>query len=57
MWKDNTIKRRIMTAITAKINAAQEKFEEGCKDIDLNAELQKANLADKLVNDITSKFL
>jgi hypothetical protein len=68
MFKDKTIRNRVMAHINAKITAAQDKYEDGvntlnvkCEDLQKRAEQERDDeiviLENKLVNDIIGKFL
>lgn len=52
MFKDKTIKARVMEAVNSRIKAAEQKFTEKCDEIDRESFNKKEEVANQLVADI-----
>lgn len=53
-FKD-TIKKRVMAAIEARLEKAQEKFDEGVLSLERQLEADKESLALKMVDEVIGK--
>jgi hypothetical protein len=56
IW-NKTIKKRVLAIVNKKIDDAEKEYEIGCTNLDKQCELNKASLADKLVEELTSKWV
>lgn len=52
MFQDNTIERRVMETVKTRIALKQNAYNDGCEQIDVEAQEKKATLADTLVAEI-----
>ena len=54
LFRNTTIRDRVMAVVNQKIDAAQERYEEESVEIDRQAEVDKESLADRLARQILS---
>lgn len=52
MFKEKSIKSRVMEAVNSRIKSAEEKFTQKCDEIDREAFTKKEDVANQLVADI-----
>lgn len=57
MFTENTIKSRVMKAITTHINNVEKQYREECLEIERQAEEKKTKLADTMVDSILKKII
>lgn len=52
LFRDTTIRDRVMATVEARIKGAQEAYDLGCENLESQMEDDKKDLADSLVNSI-----
>lgn len=57
MFGNNTIYKRVWEALRLKIRDLEARYQEGCLEIDEEAEQKKISLQDKLVDEVLGKIL
>lgn len=57
IFTDNTIEKRVMQVVKAKIKTAQAEYDSGVKELEEKLEREKESLMEKLVHGIVGKFL
>lgn len=57
MFKTNSIKQRVLDAVTARLNSLQAEYDSEYKRLDEELEEKKVKLADKMVDSVVSKIL
>ncbi len=55
--QNNSIKQRVLDAVTARLNSLQAEYDSECKRLDEELEEKKVKLADKMVDSVVSKIL
>ena len=57
MFQTNSIKQRVLDAVTARLNSLQAEYDSECKRLDEELKEKKVKLADKMVDSVVSKIL